>query len=591
MKSFALTVPLLAIASHVVAQSFNATFAVGFLAALKANNFNQLALLAQSLGNSSEVLNLLNLLSEGERTIFAPTDAAFSAVPPATLQNTSMLLPLFTYHTAFSKLNSSNVATSPNHTVVRSLLNDPDFVRLEGNITQVIVATKQNNTIQILNQPTTVSVVGEASFANISILAIDHVLTIPEDFTAAFTKYNLTTLGNALNTANLTQPLANARGITIFAPSDTAFQNAASTLQTLNSTQLSAALLNHVINGTSAYSTRLTQGSFTSAGGEPFRIVKNATGTFVTSGSSTAQVITSDIVTANGVIDNVLANTESDTQAAQAAYSTYSQAAATAATAVTAVTVATATVSTSPNGAMSNVAATTASSNTNGAVSHPWLLWTPHHSPAVMKLISWLLPLIATFGFTAAQTNIQVDPTVLQALLNALDAAGLPSLGQVIKFLNGTADGVKLISSLLTTANTVVFPEDASTLLNLLAEPSSLLPLIEYHTFQGTLNHSTVAASPNHTIARSHLADPSTVHLENGLAQAAVFTVDNGALRVLNQPTVSNLTEKFAFQEIIDNVLAKATASASSSDAESLKMHGLGALSLMLGAFITALLF
>lgn len=74
------------------------------------------------------------------------------------------------------------------------------------------------------------------------------------------------------------------------------------------------------------YSNVSDAAGYTSAGGEPFRFTTNATGTYVTSGDHTAQIITPDIPIANGVvhiIDRVLANANSNTAAAQSAASSY----------------------------------------------------------------------------------------------------------------------------------------------------------------------------------------------------------------------------------------------------------------------------
>ena len=69
-----------------------------------------------------------------------------------------------------------------------------------------------------------------------------------------------------------------------------------------------------MISGTVAYSTPLSDTlNYTSAAGEPLKFLVNATGAYVTSGNTTARIVSADIPTANGVvhiIDRVLTNTD-----------------------------------------------------------------------------------------------------------------------------------------------------------------------------------------------------------------------------------------------------------------------------------------
>lgn len=74
------------------------------------------------------------------------------------------------------------------------------------------------------------------------------------------------------------------------------------------------------------YSTTLASANYTSAGGQPFTFTTNSTGAFVTSGTTTAQIVAADIPIANGVvhiIDRVLANPTANTAAAESAASSY----------------------------------------------------------------------------------------------------------------------------------------------------------------------------------------------------------------------------------------------------------------------------
>lgn len=81
------------------------------------------------------------------------------------------------------------------------------------------------------------------------------------------------------------------------------------------------------INGSSYYSPTLLQSSspsssFISESGQAFTFTTNSSGQYVTSGNSTAKIVKSDVLVANGVIhviDNVLLNVALDDAKADAA--------------------------------------------------------------------------------------------------------------------------------------------------------------------------------------------------------------------------------------------------------------------------------
>lgn len=190
---------------------------------------------------------------------------------------------------------------------------------------------------------------------------IDTLLTPPGNIESVAPK-NFPVLGSALESFGLGPALDAVKGITVFAPQDAALQAALPALMSANTTVATSVLLNHILNGTVAYSTTLTNGmNVTSGSGEPLRIAKNGTGVFVSSGNVTAKVVRADIPLKNGVlhsefyhslyqktrltradlvatisfapcplvIDHVLLNTASNPQAAQSAASVYASVAAT----------------------------------------------------------------------------------------------------------------------------------------------------------------------------------------------------------------------------------------------------------------------
>ncbi|KAJ4469765.1 FAS1 domain-containing protein [Lentinula edodes] len=301
---------------------------------------------ATALNDSSQGQALLSMvLSGGNYSILAPNNDAFSDASALTSDST-LLLDTLAYHIlrgSFSPSNSSSLnltsATSPNHTIGRSMLNDSTYVTLEGNASQVVAWTMENGAITFLNQATNVSVVNSTRIngTGLAVYVLNGILSIPPSMSSVLTNStNTTSIAGLLNSTMI--PSANGtndtignilnaqRGITLFAPSNSAFSAVSSTLPVLegNLTAFTTVLQNHIINGSTLYSSEIVNGSsMTSAAGEPLTFSTNSSGTYVTSGSTTAKIISTDMLCMNGVvhvIDNVFLNTDSDMSAASSAY-------------------------------------------------------------------------------------------------------------------------------------------------------------------------------------------------------------------------------------------------------------------------------
>ena len=113
---------------------------------------------------------------------------------------------------------------------------------------------------------------------------------------------NFTILLRALDTAGLSDTLNAAGPYTFFAPTDEAFN--ALSQDTLNAlladpTQLKTVLLGHIVQGQIAGSDVATMTTATTLAGTTLTISANANGVFL---NGTAQLTTTDIATANGVI-------------------------------------------------------------------------------------------------------------------------------------------------------------------------------------------------------------------------------------------------------------------------------------------------
>ncbi|KZT33087.1 Fasciclin-domain-containing protein [Sistotremastrum suecicum HHB10207 ss-3] len=321
----AVALAVLAGPALVLGQTVNTTFVAELLQFLEAANLTSLATVAQSIANTTTGERILASISNGTWTIFAPNDHAFTGVPANISSNPDLLADVLSYHVVPGTVNASDFFNNSD-TIIRTLYNDSSRVFLEGGLSQVLaLKTESGNVTHVLNQNTPTSILQSTTVGNITVHIVDSVIDIPGNLTAAAAANNLTGAATALQQANLLTTLETAHGITIFAPNDAAFTKALQAFGSSppNASVLSAVLANHVINGSSVYSTELVKTNTVSAGGESFNFTVNSTGTFVQSGNITGKVLIPDIILENGVlhvIDTVLLNTANDTSAASSAY-------------------------------------------------------------------------------------------------------------------------------------------------------------------------------------------------------------------------------------------------------------------------------
>jgi len=224
------------------------------------------------------------------------------------------------------------------NTVLRTALNSSTqvFLGAAGAHQALAGRLESDGKVHILNQNTPATIVSSNTTGNITINIVDSVIDLPGDLEAAVKASNLTLFAQAATQAGLFSTLNLTHGLTIFAPTDAAFtalmSNPAAAAAANNKTLLATILGNHVVNGTELYSTELagTSGAV-SASGEPFKFNTSSTGTTVTSGNSTANISTPDVILWNGVlhiIDAVLANNMSDAGAASSAFASATSSAA-----------------------------------------------------------------------------------------------------------------------------------------------------------------------------------------------------------------------------------------------------------------------
>ncbi|CZR57765.1 related to TGF beta induced protein ig-h3 precursor [Phialocephala subalpina] len=276
--------------------------------------------LAEALASQNSSLSSLNALLASQPaivstlsnatniTILAPNNDALTAFVNSTAgaaaaSNADAVAALLTYHVLQGNYAAS--AFTNTSQFIPTALNASAYSNVTGG--QRVEARLNGSSVDFftgLLQESQV-VTANISFTGGTIHIINKVLTIPTTPANTATSLNLTSLAGALTQANLVNTVDSLRDITIFAPSNAAFQAIGSVLGNLSTEQLASVLTYHVVNGTVGYSSGLTNTTLTTVGGGQITIRIENGSIFANS----ATVITPDVLVANGVvhvIDGVL---------------------------------------------------------------------------------------------------------------------------------------------------------------------------------------------------------------------------------------------------------------------------------------------
>lgn len=127
---------------------------------------------------------------------------------------------------------------------------------------------------------------------------IDKVLTVPQSASNTAGALNLTSLAGALTTANLVGTVDGLSDVTIFAPSNDAFQAIGSATANLSVEALSSILTYHVVQGAVRYSSILSNTTLTTVNGGNVTISIVNRSVYVNS----ARVVVPDVLIAGGVV-------------------------------------------------------------------------------------------------------------------------------------------------------------------------------------------------------------------------------------------------------------------------------------------------
>ena len=233
--------------------------------------------------------NLVDTLKgTGPFTVFAPTDAAFNALPTGLLNqllaNTTALTQVLTYHVVSGKLTAHDVASQTSVTTLQG--GSLPITTAEGTtkigtakITQTDIACS-NGVIHVID----------------AVLIPNGIMNIVQ--TAQY--YGFSTLVTAIQTVDLVSTMEGPGPFTVFAPTNAAFSALpAGTLDSLlaDQTALANVVTYHVVSGKLMAANVVTQTTLTTLQGSTLAIT--TTGGAKVNG---ANIIQTDIECTNGVI-------------------------------------------------------------------------------------------------------------------------------------------------------------------------------------------------------------------------------------------------------------------------------------------------
>ncbi|ORZ36181.1 FAS1 domain-containing protein [Catenaria anguillulae PL171] len=248
---------------------------------------------------------LVPALDTANITLFAPTDDAFKALTSVP-SDLNLVADILTYHVVPGAFPADKLAA---YQVVPTLLNrqGSPFVQFADNKTAQSLAVAKADGVTVSFGLGKVKVIDSIPSANGVIHVVDGVLLPPKKPSETAVAAKLNQLVAALTKAQLVSAVDGAKGVTIFAPTDAAFDKIKDTVAKLTDEQLKQVLTYHVVP-TVAYSTGLPASldAPTLLGADAKVAVKKTAEGVTVNG---AKVVIADVFTNNGVvhvIDSVL---------------------------------------------------------------------------------------------------------------------------------------------------------------------------------------------------------------------------------------------------------------------------------------------
>ena len=240
------------------------------------------------------------LQGTGPFTVFAPTDAAFTAflktTPYATINDVpkDVLTQILLNHVVSGTAKSTDLQTGYIKTLAKGGASTTNTLSMYVDLTSGV---KLNGVAKV----TTADVMASNGIIHV----VDAVIGLPTIVTHATANPNFSTLATLLTTQNLISTLSSSATpspFTVFAPLNSAFDTATTSLYGgLTSTQKTAVLTYHVIGGANVLSTGIPASSPTLETG----ILRFSGATITDEQARVTNIVLTDVQCSNGIIHAV----------------------------------------------------------------------------------------------------------------------------------------------------------------------------------------------------------------------------------------------------------------------------------------------
>jgi len=237
------------------------------------------------------------LQGDGPFTVFAPTNAAFTALGvDLTTVSDDALKEILLYHVLGAEVKSTDLVDGQTYASTAAATG-PGGTALSMLVEKSSGGVKINNVANV----TTADVAADNGVVHI----VDNVITPLDIVGHAQANSNFTSLVDALVAApgELVGVLQGDGPFTVFAPVNSGFEAIADVVATLTGDQLASVLTYHVVGGANVLSTALSNNmAVTTVNGQDFTVLLGDKVQLQDAGGNMSDVIITDVQATNGVI-------------------------------------------------------------------------------------------------------------------------------------------------------------------------------------------------------------------------------------------------------------------------------------------------